>query len=1298
MKHLTSQIKNFLFVMAIVFSGFQINAQIISAPLGGNWTDPATWIGLTVPNAADSVVINSSVLVNSSGAACNGIYISSTGSLQNHSGNNYTLTVNGSITNEGSIFNNNYNFTLILRGNVIQNGIWDNLRVYLDNPTAHSIVASEPFMCDYINNNHAGNTIYLNSDISLFGVTSTFNNCVIQVAADDSLKINGGNMSFANFSLPHFNLEMMAGAYMKNCTFEDVSLSGIVDVMNDVSFNGSTTNNGILENRSSNNYILTITGNLVNNGTIQSNYYNLFVNASADITNNGAWTNFTTTLNGTVDQVLLFTQPFSGSNFYRTNGDGRIIAQSDLYFVNTNIDFNYDTLEFDAGMKLSISGGYLYEAVILKTMLPMMEIEGSNASYFRNITIEGTEIELTGTINIGLGTNTTRGEKITVSGTLQNQPTNYHTLNVEGSIVNNGIITDNYYNLTLNISGDIENHGTWTNITTNLNGSENQGLIFTNTFEGANFVNSNTDGIVIANSWLGFENTIINFNNDTLLFDNGSELDISGGYMDQIRIIKTNTSTSTFEFDMMNNSYMRRTEITADSIKLFGTVQFHTVPANFFGNVVNYGTLQNQNSNNYTATVVGSLINNGSINNNYYSSTFNISGDVHNSGTWNNITVNLNGDENQQLFFNTPVNFNYLYDVNNNGHLIAQTNLEFNDCNIDLNNDTLIFESGSSLTLSDCILNEAVIINQLTKSSDPFDLMMTDGSYFSRSKFVSNELNLYGTVQIQTAPIEFYGNVINHGILQNVNSNNYTAHLFGDMINMGTIKNNYYNLYLNIYGGITQSGLWTNNHTYLEGSDNHDFNFTEKFEGSYFTNNNSAGNIIAASDLVFNGTNIDLNGSDIALLDMGLISVQNGNIIDGSLSGNDIQFHAENGYCNDLVFPSTTLYGTVQVGTNVSFTGDLVIEGSLMNRNSNNYTIIVQGDIQNNGSIVNNYYNLYIHALSNISNNGIWTNNYTLLDGSVEQNVYIQNNHAIGSQLRIDANYAGSFTWYGGGFIGPLNNHPDYFTNANSAVIYFDDPIDATYFGSYYCTNGAGTFSRSIQIMDEDIPIFELDLTVMLEGPFNGADMNTDLNSNGTLPIHHPYLDYPWNYPGPESVVTIPNANIVDWINIELRDAVDANSADNSTIFNRFSAFVLNDGQIVGLDGLSLPIFYGPLTNNLFVVIRHRNHLDIMSAFALSESAGVYSYDFSYDSWNSYGGPLATKNLTDNVTPVYGMMGGDVNKDGSISSEDEAYWQNNVGTPIGYELPDNNFDGQLDNQDKNDSWVKNLGNSTQYPK
>jgi hypothetical protein len=86
-----------------------------------------------------------------------------------------------------------------------------------------------------------------------------------------------------------------------------------------------------------------------------------------------------------------------------------------------------------------------------------------------------------------------------------------------------------------------------------------------------------------------------------------------------------------------------------------------------------------------------------------------------------------------------------------------------------------------------------------------------------------------------------------------------------------------------------------------------------------------------------------------------------------------------------------------------------------------------------------------------------------------------------------------------------------------------------------------------------------LDITAFLQGPYTSGSMTTSLN--GILPLVSPY-------DAGVSVASIPNGNIVDWIKIEARD-----SGDPSSVIESYSKFILNDGQIVDLDGSSTPKF-----------------------------------------------------------------------------------------------------------------------------
>ena len=215
--------------------------------------------------------------------------------------------------------------------------------------------------------------------------------------------------------------------------------------------------------------------------------------------------------------------------------------------------------------------------------------------------------------------------------------------------------------------------------------------------------------------------------------------------------------------------------------------------------------------------------------------------------------------------------------------------------------------------------------------------------------------------------------------------------------------------------------------------------------------------------------------------------------------------------------------------------------------------------------------------------------------------------------------------------------------------------------------------------------------------------MNTTLN--GILPTSHPFnpaLPYfgnpspDWYYTGAGSVGAIPNVNIVDWILIELRDAVNAASATPATTVAKFPAFILNNGNIVALDGASNLQFSNPILNNLFVVVYNRNHQGIMNANVMSYGSGAYTYDYTTGAAQVYGGAGGHKELSPGK---WGMRSGDGNADGNTNITDKtAVW--GISTQLGktgYLPSDFNFDRQTNNKDKNDKWLPNLGTGSQVP-
>jgi len=229
----------------------------------------------------------------------------------------------------------------------------------------------------------------------------------------------------------------------------------------------------------------------------------------------------------------------------------------------------------------------------------------------------------------------------------------------------------------------------------------------------------------------------------------------------------------------------------------------------------------------------------------------------------------------------------------------------------------------------------------------------------------------------------------------------------------------------------------------------------------------------------------------------------------------------------------------------------------------------------------------------------------------------------------------------------------------------------------------------------DDLSYYEillLDVTAYLEGPYSGSSMTPFINA--LLPLSQPYNIAPWNYAGTESVAAIPNVNIIDWLLIELRDAPTAAQATGATMIARQAAFLLNNGKVVGLDGGSILRFETPFFNNLFPVIHHRNHLGIMSANGLTQTGGIYTYNYSTGVGQVYGGINGHKELSPGV---WGMISGDGDRNKTIGNGDKSpLWEDQAGTRA-YQYSDYNLDGQSDNSDKDDKWVPNIGKGCQVP-
>jgi hypothetical protein len=206
-------------------------------------------------------------------------------------------------------------------------------------------------------------------------------------------------------------------------------------------------------------------------------------------------------------------------------------------------------------------------------------------------------------------------------------------------------------------------------------------------------------------------------------------------------------------------------------------------------------------------------------------------------------------------------------------------------------------------------------------------------------------------------------------------------------------------------------------------------------------------------------------------------------------------------------------------------------------------------------------------------------------------------------------------------------------------------------------------------------------INIFLQGPYNTStgNMNTSLNTSGYLPNSQPYNQSPWNYSGTESVPSgffSVQTNIVDWVLVELR------TSPTGAVVSRRAALLRNDGKILDcIDGVSNVLFTNIAAGNYYVVVRHRNHLAVMSAIAVTINSNPPLYNFSTGLGQYYGG-----DANDFGNGVFGMYAGDVNGNGQIKynggGNDRSFiltalGGNQLGVIYGYYKEDINLDGQV---------------------
>ena len=149
-----------------------------------------------------------------------------------------------------------------------------------------------------------------------------------------------------------------------------------------------------------------------------------------------------------------------------------------------------------------------------------------------------------------------------------------------------------------------------------------------------------------------------------------------------------------------------------------------------------------------------------------------------------------------------------------------------------------------------------------------------------------------------------------------------------------------------------------------------------------------------------------------------------------------------------------------------------------------------------------------------------------------------------------------------------------------------------------------------------------INVRALLDGPYVPLEqlMYDSLRARNLLPLQEPYasLGLPpaglGTGPMPAALLQATGANaVVDWVYVELRPA-----ADPTAVAVARAALVQRDGDVVDSDGVST-LRFGLFPGAYHVVVRHRNHLPVMTAAPIALGPQPVLVDFSDGSTTTFG-------------------------------------------------------------------------------
>lgn len=704
--------------------------------------------------------------------------------LQNLINGTRTLEVFGNFTNLGVIRNTNNYMNLIIHGNLTNGGEWTDGNVYFDGTTDHSLhFASGKFIdCGEFRNLNPAGKLILVSDIEIHGGAVQPNEGVIE----------------ANNHL----ITLRENAYVDACTIIDPQLGGQFKVNSGVVLSGNVqVIDSLMIRNIYSHQLITIDGDLMNNGFVCRNPFSLTYGLQIDLTgnleNNGLFEVERLRFTGAQDQHVSSAQKGTELTIdllLDSDPATEIIFDSGVTLINCDTDLDGTTLQLD-NVNLHLVDGYIHDGS-LNSQQNIIHL--SQDAYMMRMNISETHLggdcHITGSEN--------HFANVTVDDTLRNRNiSGVVFLTTAGDFINNGVITSyNTYHIDLHVEGHFYNHGD----------ALLDELTFTGTgiqeFSGADGIireaeikNAKTEGDVLVVDDLHLEQCVVSFSDQTLHLQNGG-IYADGGQIRYIEIIGNGNAV-----EIWNDGYLFDVILTdvilKNNVGMRGT-------NNIFTNIVVDDTLS-RGGNYYhdiEITVKENLLNNGFVasDNNSYNFIFFVEDTIVNNGIFRAEKIQFAGSGIHYIesLDGNAFEVDQILNPANGGPVDVTTDLLVKNATLDFNGYELNLPVGSLLQLDNSTLDNAVV-------------NCADNSVITG---LNESLIKYSTI----SGADFLGdfelgedNIFNHCVIDAmmINDNLYSdiaLNLDGLTENNNTLQNRpswSYELYLNVLGDLMHDGV-----------------------------------------------------------------------------------------------------------------------------------------------------------------------------------------------------------------------------------------------------------------------------------------------------------------------------------------------------------------------------------------------------------------------------------------------------------------------------------------------------------